>query len=397
MSRSVSMRRSVMSVSHLTSRRSVVQFSVKRPLPAAAAGLAPRARHFASLGDFELRAAHYWTADRVNHLTNGKDHPLSPDKPGVASLFRVLGLLNADAMLGENSVKKYKQLNAMYTAMEHTLAEELQQPVSGPLRLVDMCTGSSSHLALLLAFAARYRWERPVHVLAVDASSARLASAEHRANLLGFGSDTLRFHASNIRDLPTWPELYSAAYPAGARAAAASAPAGSSSAGSSASTAEAAAVLAPHGIFALHACDTATDEAAAYAIRANAAALLVAPCCQSELAASWKAASVATQTLGKGYEARRKRRHEERLARDTAAAHGASTVDRFHAAGHAFGAVHRMPNLRREMASTVTDTLRMLLLRASGYAVSVTEFVSTEHTPKNRESWCGASIPCCCC
>ena len=50
---------------------------------------------------------------------------------------------------------------------------------------------------------------------------------------------------------------------------------------------------------------------------------------------------------------------------------------------HPFAAVHRMKHLRREVGASVTDTLRVLLLRTSGYAVSTGDFVSVEHTPKN--------------
>ena len=51
---------------------------------------------------------------------------------------------------------------------------------------------------------------------------------------------------------------------------------------------------------------------------------------------------------------------------------------------HPFAPIHRSPTLRREMASSITDTMRVLLLRASGYTVRVREFVSTEHSPKNK-------------
>ena len=109
----------------------------------------------------------------------------------------------------------------------------------------------------------------------------------------------------------------------------------------------------PHGVFALHACDVATDEALAYGVEAEAAALLVAPCCQAELAASWKAAS------------------------RSGAGEAASSEP------HPFAAVHEMPHVRREVAASVTDAMRVLLLKACGFSVKLTEFVAQEHTPKN--------------
>ena len=170
-------------------------------------------RSFASIGDFERRAATYWTSDRVQWLTNGKDVALAPDKPGVAPLLRVLGLLSPDGTMSDASMRKHAQLNAMHDAMERALAVPLQQGGSEPLRVVDMCTGSASHLALLLALASRWRWERAVHVLAVDGSASRLKAAQHRAALLGIGPDVLQFKASTIRELPSWIELYSDAFP----------------------------------------------------------------------------------------------------------------------------------------------------------------------------------------
>jgi len=308
-------------------------------------------RGFASIGEFERRSAAYWTSDRVGWLTNGQDLALSPDKPGVATLLRVLGLLNPDGSMSDGSLRKYKQLAAMHDVMETALKPALQAG-SGPLRVMDLCTGASSHLALLLAFAGRWRWERPVHVIAVDASPVRLASAEQRAALLGFGPDVLHFRAASVRDLPDWPELYASAFPSAASPSS-----------------------APHGIFALHACDTATDEAAAYAVRARTDSLQIAPCCQAELAFSWRAL-VAPEEItmrgGGGMAARR----AAAIAAELRSSRAAS-------ASHAFGPIHRSPTLRREMASSVTDTMRVLLLRASGYAVRVREFVGTEHTPKN--------------
>ena len=108
-------------------------------------------RHYASIGAFERHAASHWTSDRLAWLSNGRDLPLSPDKPGTLSLLRVLGLLNADGSFGAEKLKKYRQINAMLEAVERALALPLQHrvPHHGPLRVVDLCTGSSSHLALL--------------------------------------------------------------------------------------------------------------------------------------------------------------------------------------------------------------------------------------------------------
>jgi SAM-dependent methyltransferase len=94
-------------------------------------------------------------------------------------------------------------------------------------------------------------------------------------------------------------------------------------------------------VIALHACDTATDDAMALGIAADAQMILAAPCCQHELAPQIK---------------------------DTS---------------EGFSGVIKYPLLKQRQADLVTDAARALLLEASGYKVKVIEFVSTEHTAKN--------------
>lgn len=103
----------------------------------------------------------------------------------------------------------------------------------------------------------------------------------------------------------------------------------------------------PHLLLALHACDIATDFALAAGVHAKADVIAAAPCCHAELAQKWK-------DLG-------------------------ATIKE-----HAFAPIFRTPNLRRETAAQLTDTLRLLLLRSRGYEVTATEFVPSDHTPKNR-------------
>ena len=93
-------------------------------------------------------------------------------------------------------------------------------------------------------------------------------------------------------------------------------------------------------LIALHACDTATDDALAKGVAAGAALLVVAPCCQKELRPQLVAPPVLSDALRHGV-------FEER------------------------------------QAEFVTDALRAQLLEWAGYRTRVIEFVSTEHTAKN--------------
>jgi SAM-dependent methyltransferase len=101
-----------------------------------------------------------------------------------------------------------------------------------------------------------------------------------------------------------------------------------------------------HAVLGLHACDTATDDAIALGVRLGAELIAVAPCCQAELARGWSAAA-GTAVAGP------------------------------------FAPIHSAPHLRRELAAHVTDAMRMLLLRAAGYAVTPMEFIAATHTKKN--------------
>jgi hypothetical protein len=101
-----------------------------------------------------------------------------------------------------------------------------------------------------------------------------------------------------------------------------------------------------HGVLSLHACDTATDDAIALGLAHRAELIAVAPCCQAELSSAW---AKAADDQG----------------------------------DHPLVPLWRTPHLRREAAATVTDTFRMLLLRAAGYETRVVEFVASQHTAKN--------------
>ena len=94
-------------------------------------------------------------------------------------------------------------------------------------------------------------------------------------------------------------------------------------------------------LIALHACDTATDDAIHLGIAGNAGLIVCAPCCQHEIAPQLTAANSPIEGLLK------------------------------------FGL------LKQRQADLVTDAARALLLEANGYEVRIIEFVSTEHSAKN--------------
>jgi SAM-dependent methyltransferase len=113
---------------------------------------------------------------------------------------------------------------------------------------------------------------------------------------------------------------------------------------------------APDVVLALHACDTATDDALARAVEWHAPLVLAAPCCHKDV----------------------------------------SRQLREHPAPEPYSLLTRDGILRERFADTLTDALRAALLRTRGYRVEVVEFVGSQHTPRNtliRAVATGADAP----
>ncbi len=101
-------------------------------------------------------------------------------------------------------------------------------------------------------------------------------------------------------------------------------------------------------VTALHACDTATDDAIAFGLQKQARFMVLVPCCQAEVArvlSQHKALSLSRTPLSE---------------------------------------LWRHPLHTREMGSQITNVLRCLYLEACGYQVTVTELVGWEHSMKNE-------------
>ena len=101
-------------------------------------------------------------------------------------------------------------------------------------------------------------------------------------------------------------------------------------------------------VTALHACDTATDDAIAFGLTKNARHMVLVPCCQAEVAGMLKKSRAL------------------KLAKTPLAE------------------LWRHPLHTREFGSQITNVLRCLQLEASGYHVTVTELVGWEHSMKNE-------------
>jgi len=215
-----------------------------------------------------------------------KPYLLDPGDP----LFDVIG----------GDAAKRRQVDAFLRAADAVLDED--RIAHRPLRVVDLGCGNA-----YLTFSV-YRWLTegrglPVDLIGVDVRAAARQRNDAISRQLGW-SEHVRFVESKIQETPL----------------------------------EGADV-----VLALHACDTATDEALARAVRWQAPLILAAPCCQHDVQAQL-------------------RRSAARSPYPLLTRHGI---------------------LRERFGDVLTDVLRAALLRLAGYRVDVVEFVSTEHTQRN--------------
>lgn len=262
--------------------------------------------------DITERAAAHWTPERLAQLARGKTLLLPPVQ--AAPLLRAMSLLARDGSMPPDRVRKYLQINHMVAALGPSLRE--LRATRATVRLVDAACGRS-YLSLLLAWCFRELWKHPVEVLGIDRNEALVARCRHDAGLAMLDC-VVRHEASALAALDARAAWARAFGPGQAPI---------------------------DGVVALHACDTATDDAIVLAVSLGAPLCAVAPCCHAELARGW------SELAG--------------------------------ASDGAFSVVHSAPHLRREAAATTTDAMRTLLLRGEGYEVWPLEFVPSEHTPKN--------------
>ncbi len=237
------------------------------------------------------------------------DRPKSRRLDEHDEVFTVLGLSTADGRLKPSRTAKFRQVQDFLAALDPLLDDVValgpadRLSPERPLRVVDLGCGN----AYLTFAAVRYLSavkQLPVSAVGVDVKSSARSRNRELAEQLEL-IDRMHFVDSTISDT----ELADA----------------------------------PDLVMALHACDTATDEALARAVRWRAPVIVAAPCCHHDI--------------------------QRQLT-------SASTPERYRL-------VTRHGILRERLADVLTDALRAAILRLVGYRVEVIEFVDPEHTPRN--------------
>lgn len=225
--------------------------------------------------------------------------------PGTSpALLQELHLLTRAGDLNADSLRKLKQVNHLAGLLAPALDDVLER--FGDPVLAD-CGAGKSYLGFVLyeLFLAR---AGKGTLLALESRPELAKAGADRARRLGY--DRLQFVDAPIESAPVPERL--------------------------------------HLVTALHACDTATDDALLLAIRHNADHVAVVPCCQAEVAR--QLAEAAPQPPREPV----------------------------------LGALFEHPWHRREFGSHLTNVLRALALEASGYKVTVTELTGWEHSLKNE-------------
>ena len=219
--------------------------------------------------------------------------------------LREVGISDASGQIKPSKRDKYRQVEEFLRLLAPTLnnaieAGQINKPSSlTPLTIVDLGCGHA-----YLTFAA-HQYLRGigmnVRVIGIDVRTASRDRNNEIAKKLGI-TDSIEFRAEEIADTT---------------------------------------LVQADVAIALHACDTATDDAIAWAVKADAKLMMVAPCChhdiQSQLTESPEPWSLITR-------------------------HGI---------------------MRERLGDLLTDSLRMQILKLRGYRVEAIEFIGGEHTPRN--------------
>ena len=265
--------------------------------------------------------------DKLDHPKGKLDHPRQLDHPDRLDqptahdrrkprllpeddpVLAALGIADGQGRIKPSRQAKYRQVEEFLRDLAPVVddaisAGQLRTPTAeDPLRVVDLGCGN----AYLTFTAHRYLTEvrgLPVHTTGVD---VKAQSREHNTALaesLGLG-EAMTFVQGDIGST----EL----------------------------------AAPPDVVLALHACDTATDDALARAVTWDAPLVLAAPCCHHDIAAQLRRTPTPAP----------------------------------------YSLLTRNGILRERFADTLTDAVRASVLRMVGYRVDVIDFVDSKHTPRN--------------
>lgn len=224
-----------------------------------------------------------------------KSLALPADRPDT--FLQATGIMDAQGRVRPSMQAKFTQINEFLKLLEHT--GELQRFERTPVQILD-CGCGSAYLSFAVYHYLNEVRHIPARLIGVDVNETLIQKDNAESAQLGF-SDACFQKSAIIDYAPETP---------------------------------------PDMVLALHACDTATDEAIFQGIRAGSRLILAAPCCHHHL-------------------------HEQ-----------------LHAVAP-LSPIFQDGILKKRLADILTDTFRALILRIMGYKTDVVEFIAAEHTDKN--------------
>ena len=230
-------------------------------------------------------------------------------RPGQSvALLQELHILTREGRLNQDSRRKLKQVYHLFQFIEKLLHE---LPEEGARATLADHGAGKSYLGFII-YDLFFKGARAGHVYGIETRAELVQKSRELAARLGF--DRMSFLPLTVAE--------------------------------SAQAAE----LPPQidVVTALHACDTATDDAIAFGLAKQARFMVLVPCCQAEVAACLRQSKALSLT-------------RTPLAE-----------------------LWRHPLHTREIGSQLTNVLRCLYLEANGYQVTVTELVGWEHSLKNE-------------
>jgi len=248
------------------------------------------------------------TSDRVEEVEVAREHDRDKERllPEDDPVYRALGLADADGKIKPSRQSKFRQVEEFLRILDASVSDaiekgHLRRPTAeDPLRIVDLGCGN----AYLTLAAQRFLETRElaVRLTGVDVKEQ---SGEHSSAVAAELGLDAHFVVGSISEAQLEVE--------------------------------------PEVVLALHACDTATDEALARAVGWGASLVLAAPCCHHDVAAQLRRTPTPAP----------------------------------------YAMLTRHGILRERFADTLTDAVRASLMRIHGYRVDVMQFVESKHTPRN--------------
>jgi SAM-dependent methyltransferase len=214
--------------------------------------------------------------------------------------LKAVGIMTQDGKIKADMQRKFKQINEFLRLVDET--DAFQTLSNEPIHVVDFGCGNA-YLTFAIYYYLHDILKLDAHVTGVDIKADLIERHQEKVKSLGW--DQLTFQVGHIADYK--PETI------------------------------------PNVILALHACDTATDDALAQGIRWGSKLIVCAPCCQHELQEQMSRVPMPEQLLP----------------------------------------VFKDGVFFERMGDILTDTFRATILRILGYRTDVTQFVPIEHTAKN--------------